>query len=119
MLEQRQFCIFIKTKKNERASTDNDLYDKKNNFRVTKKRAPVTAMFVESNSETPVKDPSSTASSNLNMYMTSSLPFFDDVDSYNGGNGRNRTYSANLLQQNTTVISTNAVLDFEFDPTKI
>jgi hypothetical protein len=119
LLEQRMFSTFIKTKNNELSSTDDDLYNKKNNFRVTKNSGPISAIFVEPNSETSVRDPLSTVSSNLNVYMTSSLPFFDDVDTYNNGNGRNRTYSPNLLQQNSTAISSNAVLDFDFDPSEI
>jgi hypothetical protein len=119
MLEQRQFGIFIKTKKNELTSTDDDLYDKKNNFRITKRRAPVTCRFVETNSEKRVSDPNVTSSSNLSKFATSSLPYFDDYDTYNEGNGRNRVYSPDLLQLSETQISSNAVVDFDFDPSDL
>ena len=50
---------------------------------------PLIIKFVEPNSSTSV-EPSLTNSSNLNLYATSSLPFFDDIATYNSGSGRNR-----------------------------
>jgi hypothetical protein len=57
---------------------------------------PIEITFVEQNSNTSSNPLDTITSSNLSHYATSSLPFFDDIDSYldsNGeSNGRNRSY---------------------------
>ena len=80
---------------------------------------PLIIKFVEQNSSTST-EPNLTDSSNLNAHATSSLPFFDDIDTYNSGSGRNRPHiPSNYLVKNTTVIASSAVLDFGFDPSDL
>jgi hypothetical protein len=58
----------------------------------------------------------------LSQHATSSLPFFDDNDTYNYGYGRNRNHLPGLADikiQSTTNISSAAILDFDFDPTDL
>ena len=68
---------------------------------------PVFIKFVEENSSTLAADPSFTRSSNLNAFATSSLPFFDDLDTYPSGS--NRTYINMTLD--TSVLSPH--IDFD------
>lgn len=129
MLEQRQFGRFYKTRSFSPVfagtpgfsgirTLDNTLTRREQaTTRIT--NGPLIIKFVEQNSSTST-EPNLTDSSNLNAHATSSLPFFDDIDTYNSGSGRNRLHvPSNYLVKNTTLLSSNALLDFSFDPTDL
>ena len=117
MLEQRKFARFYKTWSN--SMNQHIAKYGGNGYRTHITRGPLIIKFVEQNTENEVEDPATTTSSNLSQFATSSLPFFDDYEEYGDGNGRNRTYSTTNIIQNATRISTNAILDFDFDPSAL
>jgi hypothetical protein len=112
MLEQRQFCRFYKQRNftvqfgappgfpgaENMPTVDQPSEQQQTNY-ITK--GPVEITFVEKNSSTPVSYPQFTNSSNLSMYATSSLPFFDDLETYPSGS--NREYISVSL--NTAILS--------------
>jgi len=129
MLEQRHFGRFYKTRSFSpvfagtpgfsgiRTIDDTLTIREQMTTRIT--LGPLIIKFVEPNSSTRT-EPNLTDSSNLNAHATSSLPFFDDIDTYNSGSGRNRPHiPSNYLVKNTTVIASSAVLDFGFDPSDL
>jgi len=101
MLEQRQFGRFSSSMTLFSITGDS--------LSQTSALAPVESKFVESLTETIV-DPETTTCSNMNLYSTSSLPFFDDNETYNDGNGRNRSYSSASITKNRGIIPSSAVL---------
>jgi hypothetical protein len=114
MLEQRHFCRFYKTRTFTPMfayspgfggrHTDVPGTSQQQSTYIT--TGPLEITFVEENSSNPVTDPKWTRSSNLNAYATSSLPFFDDLETYPSGS--NRSYISVTL--NTAILSPN--IDF-------